>query len=331
MQEKQNIRRLILLAILVVATVAVVAGRYWSDDALVEADLFRPQHLDEVNRITLTSSRDTVDLRYDGRWKVNGRYDADRAMIEVLFATLQQAVPKRPVANSMRDSITQALSRDGVAVALYSPDGPEGSFVAGGNEHKTQAYFKLPEGDIPYIMTIPGYRVYVSGIFEMPSPGWRDKYVFGFNWRNFEKLTAVFPGQRDGDFEVSANTLTGGFGITGLAEVDTTRLNDYLDAVSLLTVDQYMADALLADSLARATPQMNVTVTAVGDHVYTLSLFGTTDGASYLVLINQKDVALMSRRKLQSIVRLRGFLIQNIGPSRLRRQNTRVPKFLFLL
>lgn len=307
MQEKQNIRRLVLLAILILATAVVIASRYWSDDALVETDLFKPPHLDKVNRITLASPRDTVELQFDGRWKVNDRYDADRAMIEVLFATLQQAVPKRPVANSMRDSINRALIHDGVTVTLYSPEGQEGAFVAGGNEHKTQAYFKLPDGDIPYIMSIPGYRVYVSGIFEMASQGWRDKYVFGFNWRNLEKLNASFPEQPAENFEVSANTLSGGFGIGGLTEVDTTRLNDYLDAVSLLTVDQYVADAQLIDSLAAATPQMNLTVTAVGNHVYTLSLFGTADGVSYLVLVNQQDAALVNRRKLQPVVRLRSF------------------------
>ncbi len=46
-------------------------------------------------------------------------------------------------------------------------------------------------------MNIPGYRVYVSGIFELDESGWREKRVFAFNWQNFQKLDAHFPKIRD--------------------------------------------------------------------------------------------------------------------------------------
>ena len=87
-------------------------------------------------------------------------------MIEVLFATLQQAEPKRPVSPSIRDSVRQDLRQRGVRVSLFSSGVKEVGFYAGGNMKKTQAFFSHEQKDeTPYVITIPGYRVYVSGIF----------------------------------------------------------------------------------------------------------------------------------------------------------------------
>ena len=125
-------------------------------------------------------------------------------MIDVLFATLQQAIPRKPVAAALSDSVSQYLQKDGVNVSLFADGNLEKSFFAGGNLQKTTAYFQLP-GSVPYTMVIPGYRVYTSGIFELKASGWKQKYVFGFNWRNFQRLEAEFPANHGYDFKVIMN------------------------------------------------------------------------------------------------------------------------------
>ena len=52
-----------------------------------------------------------VTLKYNGsRWKVNDEFNADPIMIDVLFATLQQAEPRRPLAASLKDSVAEESS-----------------------------------------------------------------------------------------------------------------------------------------------------------------------------------------------------------------------------
>src|SRR6188474_1254135 len=117
MQEKKNKRLAIILGALLATTAAV----YWSgrsdNQYAVNKNLYRSFDLKTVDQITLESKNGKVDLKFNGsRWKVNGHYEADPNMIEVLFATLQQVEPKRPVANSLQDSTNNALSQNGVKV-----------------------------------------------------------------------------------------------------------------------------------------------------------------------------------------------------------------------
>ena len=190
MQEKKNKR----LAVIFVVLCCVAAATYFTghtDGTLqVDKNLFRNHDLKELDEVKLESKDGNVELKFNGsKWIVNGQFNADASMIEILFATLQQAEPKREVPSSLRDSVSQGLKQNGVKVSLFSSGNKEIGFYAGGNSRKTQAYFCLEGQDnIPYLMTIPGYRVYVSGIFELGQKNWKDKLVFGFNWRNFESL-----------------------------------------------------------------------------------------------------------------------------------------------
>ncbi|WP_333819374.1 DUF4340 domain-containing protein [Ohtaekwangia sp.] len=298
MQEKKN--KLLLLTL--VALLAATAGIYWygnRDTSLqVDKDIFHYNDLKSVNEIVLESSKGKVDLKFLGSaWRVNNTYNADRAMIEVLFATLLKAEPKRPVATSLQDSVSRAIEKEGVKVSLMVGSNKVEEFYAGGNDRKTQAYFKK-SGETPYIMTIPGYRVYVSGIFELPENGWRDKYVFGFNWRNFKSLEAQFPASHADDFKVQMDDNF--FGITGV-ETDTARLNNYLDAVSLLTVDEYVTPTAELDSLGKTSPMLTLVVRDIADHDYSLKIFSPTKKRQFFVQSNDAW-ALLQENKIRTLL-----------------------------
>src|SRR5690349_16441857 len=102
--------------------------------------------------------------------------DCGRNLISVLFCTIQQTWPKRKVTSQIEESIKTQVKNNGVKVSLFAGQSLEKTFYAGGNANKTQAYFIDTETDEIYIMEIPGYRVYVSGILELDESGWRDKY-----------------------------------------------------------------------------------------------------------------------------------------------------------
>lgn len=95
--ENRNRNLLISLLVLSVATL----GYYWysqRDRSGVNKALFQIDRLDEVDQVVLTRGSDEVVLKFDGtRWLVNDEI-ADRNLIDVLFATLQQAQPVRPLA-----------------------------------------------------------------------------------------------------------------------------------------------------------------------------------------------------------------------------------------
>ncbi len=309
-QEKRNIRLLILLLVITMVTAFV----YWrgkdSNSSRVDKTIFTVQDLQSVNEVTLESDTGKIELKYNGsRWMVNGRYAADRQLIELLFATLQQAEPKRAVANAWRDSISQVLKNSGVKVSLVSEGKTLKSFYAGGNPQKTQAYFQLSSGGDPYIVTIPGYRVYTAGVFELNENGWREKRVFNFNWRNFKDLKVFSRLHPQQDFTVE---FTGQyFGIKDLPNADTLKLNTFLDAVSLIQVLQYgtagSAHSKKYDSLLATAPDLKIDVRDVADNIFSLSLYNALSPDQPVLGKLDNEPVLFRKRDAGAVMKTRDY------------------------
>lgn len=306
MQASRNKKRFILLTVLTLLTLFVFWWIQPENRLNIDPDVFTVPDLNKIDRVRLATDTSDVTLEFDGNaWRVNDRYRADADMVRVLFATLQQAKPKRTVSRAQRDSIFSYLGESGVQVSLFSGGDLKKKFYAGGNVRKTQAFFANPETGDVYVMTIPGYRVYVSGILELPESGWRDKFVFGFNWRNFKRLDAAFPANPAEGFTVSRDLTH--FGIEGLAQVDTAKLNTFLDDVSLLTADAYVTEPGLIDSLNEETPVMEITVTDVGNRTYLLKLFAQASGSDVAGLLQDSQIALFDEKKIGRLLRPKSF------------------------
>lgn len=294
--------------ILVVITITTIATYFLlnrEDGLQVDKDVFRKLDLKTVNQVTLKSGKQNIILSLDGsRWKVNGQYEADQQMIEVLFATLLQVEPKRPIQSNRADSVALRLRNTGVEVTLQTTSGETQQFLAGGNVKKTQAYFATPDGDV-YVMHIPGYRVYAAGVFELEENGWRDKYVFGFNWRNFKSLEAQFADPKENfSIVMQDNQVV----ITGV-EADTARLNTYLDDVSLLTVDGYI-EAPASDSLKNWKPLFSILVKDIGNREFPLVVYGSTENGKFRAQLKTGQWAVLSSQKIVAISRPKSFLVK---------------------
>jgi hypothetical protein len=308
MQEKKNKRLFILLLTLIAVTVSFVWFGNQEQTLHVEKDLFKVDALEAVDQVVLESDSGKVELTFNGtRWRVNDRYDADRNLITVFMATLRQAEPRRPVAASVADSISQLLETKGIKVSLFKGENLIRRFYAGGNTSKTQSYFKDPETGSIYIMTIPGYRVYVSGIMELNESGWRDKYIFGFmNGRTFQGLNAEFPSKPSENFSVSL--INGSFGIETLAKTDTARLYTYLDNVLTLTADEYLMPSALNDSLLTVKPHMVITVTDIANRKYYLKLYQPLNNR-IPGIFNENQAILFDPQKIRPLVRPKSFFV----------------------
>lgn len=304
--EYRNRLLAVSLVVLTVITVLYYIYARWEQNPADET-VFRVPDLLAVDKVLLESKGSTVEVSFDGvRWNANGEL-ADRNMIDVLFATLEQVKPLRPVASALKDSVTNHLQQNGVSVSLFDGDVPLLSFVAGGNSRKTQAWFYKP-GDRSYVMTIPGYRVYASGIFELDALGWKDKRAFQINWRNFTTLKATFPKNPSSDFEVKL--VKDYFSIEGISSVDTTKLNDFLDAVSYLTVIEYGNSASTLDSLLKSAPEMVIQVNDVTRKEHILALYPTgTEEGRIAGVINGKYLGIFDRNTVEGVLRNRAYFI----------------------
>ena len=96
------------------------------------------------------------------------------------------------------------------------------------------------------------------------------------------------------------------FTVQGLSQVDTTKLNNYLDAVSLLTVDEFVSATGTLDSLSQTPAVMTVRVKDIGRTEYVLSLYapravrepfrGLIDGEQWALIAEDKVIPIFRPR-----------------------------------
>lgn len=264
-----------LLAGTLLVLIAAASAMIWSsgEGEQIDKNIFRVDNLTEIDKVTFQSKGEVIELSFNGsRWLVNQSYDADDQMVTVLFATLQQVEVKRSVAAGLADAIANRLRQDGVKVTLYAGAESELEIYVGGNVNKTEAYI-MDMNNRPFVMNIPGYRVYAAGVFELDQNGWREKRIFNFNWRNFKKLKAQFADPAKKGFEIEDQGF--GFDITNTTGTDTTKLNDYLDAISLLMAERYIVPGvdLQLDSLLLTQPELTIEVLDLGRNKLSLDLY----------------------------------------------------------
>lgn len=300
MQEKRNkLLFAVLVVLIAITTVLYFLGNQTSEE-VKNKDLFQLADTKVINRVELTSASGKVILSFNGtRWIVNDTEPADRDMIDVLFATVLQAEVKRPLAENRNDSVAAEVKASGVNVKFFEGKVLRKTFTVGGNAKKTEAYF-IDELGKAYLMNIPGYRVYVSGVFELTEKQWWDKYVFAFNWSNFRDLAVTYPDKSDNNFTISLQEDY--FAINNLP-TDTTKLNDFLDAVSLLTVDEFIE----TDSLKDVAPVLTIQVSDIANRMYSLSILPYVQAGKTACLVKQNHLAWIDNRKLARLVKNREF------------------------
>ncbi len=274
MPKRNNIYLLGSLLVMTIFLVAILFFGNSNDRISVDKNLFKVADQTKIDHVILKRADDQVELHFDGsKWMVNNSFEADRQLIQVFFATLLQAEPRRPVAQRLRDSIHQQIIKDGVEVKLFEGETMMKNFMVIGNDRKTETYYELAGELSPYLVTIPGYRVYVAAIFELSAYEWRDKRIFNFNWQNFKRLDASFPGNEKENFSISFQNSF--FGLEGIPQADTTRLNDYLDAVSLVQAVRYvpLGESVLYDSILSTRPYYRIEVTDIANRIYAIDIF----------------------------------------------------------
>jgi len=275
MQEKKNIR--LLISLVTLSAACVLVAFFGSADTLMQVDknLFRVDDQMQVSKVLLTNAKTKTEteLKFDGsKWVVNNSFEADQQLITVFFATLLQAEPKRPIAETLQDSISSKALKNGIRVQLFEDNQIVKDFWVSGNDQRTETYFQLAADNTPYLITIPGYRVFVASLFELAPVEWRDKWIFNFNWQNFKSLSMSFTREPKEDFIISFQNQS--FGIEGLTS-DTTRLNNFLDAVSLIRGEQFImaGTSKWYDSLLQTAPNYTIVVTDIAKRTHQLEVF----------------------------------------------------------
>jgi hypothetical protein len=305
MLERKIKYRLITLLLLIVVTTALYV--FLPDNSLskIDKNIFRPAAIEKIDQLILTSPAQQIDLSFiNGRWMLNETLQADREMVQIMFATIDQAVPKRKAAARQIDSLSRQFESKAVKVSLLRDGKVEKSYEVLGDDARKISWFKAAGSKDIYQVIIPGYSAYVAFIYQQAAHDWRDRLVFDFNWRNFVSLKLDYAEADTDDFEI--NMADDYFRINNLIETDTSRLNDYLDEVSLLEALKWIAAAEhdASDELAKLAADARLSIFDLAGRSRTLEIWKKPLPNNYrLARLDEKQLLWLGAKELESILR----------------------------
>ena len=294
-QRKKNIRLMITLAIMIALTIVTAMLLEPADQLDVDRDLFKVIETDKIDQVMI----DDVVLTYgDNLWVVNNQNKADPQRIKVLFAILQQVKVRRKVSARQRDTIKAGQPKE---IALLDHGEVLRKIYVWGNAESGLTYMSDGDNDL-YLVEIPGYRSYLAGIFQLDANEWRYPIVFDINWSNLARVQVDYPGPKDNALQImfDNNTL-----ILEGVKSDSSKLEDYVNDISLLYVNDYLTQAEV-DSMANSTVRATFTISDIAGNQYYLEVYNQ-QGSEYLVRIDSLEYALMDATLVKRVTKPRAY------------------------
>lgn len=306
MQQKRNIRLLISLVVLT-ASVFLISWLGYKPTHQIDTELFKVADQTQIDKVIFESGSRKLELKFNGtKWWVSDK-EADRQLIKVFFATILQAEPKRKISDSPQDSLKKYFTQK-TKLTLWTGDQVAKEFYVAGNPAKSETYFSF-DGNNWYVVTIPGYRVYVASIFDLTENDWRDKRVFNLNWQNFKSLKAHFPQQPTQDFTISfANKL---FGIEEVAVADTTKLSNYLEAIFSLQAEKILTsvETTKYDSLFTRGPVFEIAIQDIAAKTIDLKIYPLQRKNMPIVAQMNEEVILLPAQVAALVMKRREYFV----------------------
>lgn len=265
----------------------------------VEKELFAVADTAAVQRIELHQPGKTTQVleQQNGVWMLNGKYRADEQLMRVLLSVLERVEVKRPVAKTQQEEVQAELRQEGVRVQVYGAGGLLEEFIAGGKEEEMLSIFM--QNQQAYVVELPGYVNYISGIFGLTENNLRNRTLFTSNYLNLQEVLINYPGEtEDVVVRFDGETLeVGGAGVP-----DSTRLLNFLGLFENLQATGFVNEQEYPelDSLLKQSPVAEVVVTdLINPDGRKLEIYATTpDGRFRLAYLPDEEQALLLDERL---------------------------------
>ncbi len=298
-QKKKNIRLLIILGVLIVATGITYLYQPGDNRIDYDEDQFTLELNTVITTVIIESNQGRKKFDYiNSAWTVNDEFLMDVGMRDVFFGVLTSVRIARPAASNISDSLAAAIKGNGLKVEILNSGVPVMQYWVAGSEDQSSTYFMPLDREQPYVMTIPGYQSYIAGIYEAPVSDWRDRFVFDANWSNLQQLSILYRGEELSNIELNYEGEF--FSLVGHEAVDSAKVFDFIEEFSSLQTRSYLSqdDRQQYDSLLNTEPAVQFRVKGIG-YETNLKLFLTN--ANERIVFGVIDDALYSTFTLASI------------------------------
>ena len=300
---KKNWALAIILVCLTAVFAIMVSSKGPAGNLEVDKGLFVVADTASIEKIILRQPNGLVQTlqKRNDYWLLNGEHAADPAIMRVILSVLKEVQVKRPVAKNQQEAVMEQLEEQGVEVELEGVRTEQ--FMAGGRADERISYFS--KGDEAYVMELPGYSSYISGIFYLTESDLRIKMLTSLNSMNFQGLDVEYP--TDTAQNVRIRFRNNMLGVEGVARPDSSVLFQYMMIYEPLQIAGYVkpGEDPVYDSLLQTPPLAVFRMQTVGNSEgITLQLFPQVKGSRFRLgyLPKQKEAVLLDERLAQAML-----------------------------
>jgi hypothetical protein len=149
-----------------------------------------------------------------------------------------------------------------------------------------------------YLMQLPGYQSYVSGIFEVPENDWRDRVIFDGIWQDMVSLKINRPNDEEIEFLYDDRLLR-----IQNQQADTVEVMNFVERFNYFFVDQFLPEDHIALEKKESFEDAG-TIKIEGlnkDKSLKLKLYKNPDFNAYLVNINGSEWAAIRNERMEKL------------------------------
>ncbi len=274
-------KNLILLAIV---GVLIVTAYYFisSEGGGMRQDLrdFSIKDTASVTRIVIKDKTPAqVELiKIDGRWKVDGKYNARPDVMNVLLTTLYRQEMRNFTPEAAKERVIKELSVYGVEVQVYNGDKEIKRFYVGGNAPDLMGtYMMIHNATDPYVVHIEGFNGFLNTRYFTQGYQWRDRLVVDHEDNEIVKVEMNYTYNPEESFvmERSGKEDFKVFSKSGVAiDFDSAAVRGYLEDWRILRYEGMVVENDPAwkrrDSILASIPVFEIKVTTRSGEVSTI-------------------------------------------------------------
>ena len=262
MQKKKNIRLLIILSLMIAAILLLQFSKPNNSNLGVEKTIFQLDNQQEITDVYLNNEMVENHFQYqNGHWALNDTLLLDQSMRDVFFSVLSKVEIRKPVAESVNDSLISFLKSSGTRARITFGDDIIKDYWVAGNQELEVSWMMDSQKQVPYQVHIPGYQSYLAGIFSVPAKDWRSRFIFNLNFALLKNIEIEYP---ESGAILEMNYYNSFFSIPGVS-ADSTKIADFLDNLAFLQADRFIEtteldseyNSLLENKLIYATIKLN--------------------------------------------------------------------------
>ncbi|BDD03506.1 hypothetical protein [Aureibacter tunicatorum] len=191
-------------------------------------------HLESTEGITQISMiSDTLNVmlsKANNKWLVNNNYELDPNMKAVLFSVLKDVRVQRAVNNTQKKKLASQGKINGTHVKIMQGDKILRDFFAFGDANNQRSYFLNATSEEPYLVHLPGYESYVTGIFGVNPNDWRNRYLIKSTWETIKEISINNVAHPQEEIKIKADGRL--FSIDGVANLNTEKMMAYIEGIT---------------------------------------------------------------------------------------------------